>query len=188
MSPPTPEDERPCPYHCAREQIGPFERDAGRRPRLASDDQIGRSPDLIPDEHHELQEEDGGPCPLQGRTFAQRALHLRRDLGRRPGPIRLHPGRGLIGCDPHPALELGLADLLLEVRLPEAISTLLLRGNSRLKALRLWREMSQTELADKAGIGQGYLSDLESGRRAGSAEVLRNLASCLAVPLEWIDA
>ena len=35
--------------------------------------------------------------------------------------------------------------------LPEPVSMLLLRGNSRLKAIRLWREMSQTELADKAG-------------------------------------
>lgn len=70
--------------------------------------------------------------------------------------------------------------------LPEAVGTLLLRGNSRLKALRLWREMSQTDLAEKAGIGQGYLSDLESGRRTGSSEVLQTLAECLDVPAEWI--
>ena len=70
--------------------------------------------------------------------------------------------------------------------LPEAVSMLLLRGKSRLKAIRLWRKISQTQLADSAGIGQGYLSDLESGRRAGSSEVLRTLAGCLDVPLEWI--
>ena len=73
-----------------------------------------------------------------------------------------------------------------DVTLPEAVSLLLLRGNSRLKAIRLWREMPQTELAEKAGIGQGYLSDLESGRRAGSTEVLLRLAECLDVPHAWI--
>ena len=72
--------------------------------------------------------------------------------------------------------------------LPEAISLLLLRGNSRLKAVRLWREMSQTELAEKAGIGQGYLSDMESGRRAGREDVLRKLARFLDVPIGWIAA
>lgn len=70
--------------------------------------------------------------------------------------------------------------------LPEAVSMLLLRGNNRLKAIRLWREIPQTKLAEKAGIGQGYLSDLESGRRVGSSEVLRALAACMDVPLEWI--
>lgn len=70
--------------------------------------------------------------------------------------------------------------------LPEPVSRLLLRGNSRLKAIRLWREMSQTELADKVGIGQSYLSDLESGRRTGSNDVLRALAERLDVPREWV--
>ena len=80
------------------------------------------------------------------------------------------------------------AELLagIDSALPEAVSLLLLRGNSRLKAVRLWREISQTQLAEKAGIGQGYLSDLESGRRAGSPEVLGTLAQCLDVPLEWM--
>ncbi len=71
--------------------------------------------------------------------------------------------------------------------LPEDVSMLLLRGNSRLKAIRLWREMSQTDLAEKVGIGQGYLSDIESGRRAGSNDVLEKLAGCLLVPVEWIN-
>lgn len=74
-----------------------------------------------------------------------------------------------------------------DMPLPEPVSKLLLRGNSRLKAIRLWREMSQTELADKAGIGQGYLSDLESGRRTGSSDVLRALAERLDIPLEWVS-
>lgn len=70
--------------------------------------------------------------------------------------------------------------------LPEEVSLLIIRGNSRLKAVRMWRKLLQSELAEKAGIGQGYLSDLESGRRAGSEDVLRSLAACLDVPMEWI--
>lgn len=70
--------------------------------------------------------------------------------------------------------------------LPEAVSRLLLQSNSRLKAIRLWRGMTQTELARRAGIGQGYLSDMESGRRPVSAELLTALATKLDVPAEWI--
>lgn len=70
--------------------------------------------------------------------------------------------------------------------LPAAVSRLLLRSNSRLKAVRLWRGMTQTELAKAAGIGQGYLSDMESGRRPVSAEALAALSAKLNVPPEWI--
>lgn len=75
-----------------------------------------------------------------------------------------------------------------DTALPEPVSLLMLRGNSRLKAIRLWREMSQTDLADKTGIGQGYLSDIESGRRTGSDDVLQKLAGCLDVPVGWVNA
>jgi DNA-binding XRE family transcriptional regulator len=70
--------------------------------------------------------------------------------------------------------------------LPEPVSALLLKGNSRLKAIRLWRDMTQTEVAKLAGVGQGYLSDMESGRRPVSGEVLQALAKRLNVPPEWI--
>lgn len=70
--------------------------------------------------------------------------------------------------------------------LPEAVSRLLLKSNSRLKAIRLWRKMSQVELAKLVGVGQGYLSDIETGRRQGSQEVLKSLAERLNVPPEWI--
>ena len=70
--------------------------------------------------------------------------------------------------------------------LPGPVSALLLKGNSRLKAIRLWRDLTQTELAKQAGIGQGYLSDMESGRRPVSGEVLQALATRLSVPPEWI--
>jgi DNA-binding XRE family transcriptional regulator len=70
--------------------------------------------------------------------------------------------------------------------LPDAVSRLLLKGNSRLKAIRLWRDMTQTELARQAGVGQGYISDMESGRRPVGGDVLQTLARRLNVPPEWI--
>ena len=70
--------------------------------------------------------------------------------------------------------------------LPAEVSALLLKGNSRLKAIRRWRAMNQLELAAKSGVGQGYLSDLENRRRTGSPETLAALAKALDVPLAWI--
>jgi transcriptional regulator with XRE-family HTH domain len=46
--------------------------------------------------------------------------------------------------------------------------------------------MSQAELAAKVGIGQGYLSDLETKRRKGVASTIERLAAALDIPVAWI--
>lgn len=61
----------------------------------------------------------------------------------------------------------------------------MLRGDSLLKAVRNWRDQTQSYIEFKTGIGQGYLSDLESGRRKGTPETLTKLAEALDVPREW---
>jgi hypothetical protein len=71
--------------------------------------------------------------------------------------------------------------------LPAAVSAALLRGDSRLKAIRKWRRLGRSELAHKAGIGQGYLSDLAGRRRKGTPETIARLASVLDVPAIWLD-
>ncbi len=71
--------------------------------------------------------------------------------------------------------------------LPAEVSAMLLKGDSRLKAIRRWRSLKQLELSAKSGVGQGYLSDLESRRRTGSPETLTALAKALDVPLSWIE-
>jgi len=71
--------------------------------------------------------------------------------------------------------------------LPTEVSALMLGGNGRLKAIRLWRSMTQSELAATVGIGQGYLSDLEARKKTGAPETLAALAVALSVPIEWID-
>ena len=73
------------------------------------------------------------------------------------------------------------------VALPAEVSAAILRGDSRLKAIRNWRGETQSRLNLKTGIAQGYLSDLESGRRTGTPETIAKLAQALNVPAEWLS-
>lgn len=60
----------------------------------------------------------------------------------------------------------------------------LLAGES---PVRIWREkrgMTQRALAAAARIPAGYLSEIESGKKPGSAAVYRALAKTLLVPME----
>lgn len=71
-----------------------------------------------------------------------------------------------------------------EELLPAAIVNRLLTGET---PLRIWREhrgLSQKALAAQAGISAGYLSQLESGRRAGRGKVLSRLAEALGVTVD----
>lgn len=70
--------------------------------------------------------------------------------------------------------------------LPPAVSAALLRGARLLEALRDWRGMTQSRLAEAAGLAQGYISDLERGRRQGTAETLARIAGALDVPVKWL--
>jgi hypothetical protein len=73
-----------------------------------------------------------------------------------------------------------------ESLLPPEVCKLILNGDSRLKAIRKWRGLQQSDVAAQAGIGQGYLSDLEHGKRAGAQETLTKVARVLDVPESWI--
>ena len=73
------------------------------------------------------------------------------------------------------------------VVLPPEVGAALLRGESRLKAIRNWRGKTQQYLNSKTNIGQGYLSDLENGRRTGTPETIAKLAQALNVPVAWLS-
>ncbi|WP_237152384.1 helix-turn-helix domain-containing protein [Oryzibacter oryziterrae] len=73
-----------------------------------------------------------------------------------------------------------------DVVLPAEASALLLKSNSRPRAVRLWRGLTQVDLTEKVGIARGYLSEIESGAKGCSAETLTALARVLAVPERWI--
>ncbi|MER9403355.1 helix-turn-helix transcriptional regulator [Mesorhizobium caraganae] len=80
------------------------------------------------------------------------------------------------------------AELKTEKSLPADVTMDILRGSSRLKALRNWRKLTQAELADAIGVSQGFLSDLESNRRKPSAQTSAMLTKALDIPAEWIEA
>ena len=71
--------------------------------------------------------------------------------------------------------------------LPPEVSAAILRGDSRLKAIRNWRGETQLHLTFKTGIAQGYLSDLENGRRRGTSDTIAKLAQALNVRAEWLS-
>lgn len=53
--------------------------------------------------------------------------------------------------------------------------------------LAFWRKhrgLTQADLARAVGVGQGYLSDLESGRRDGPVELWLKLSRALDLPIE----
>ena len=79
------------------------------------------------------------------------------------------------------------ADPVAAAPLPADISMAILRGESRLRAVRKWRGLTQSELADRAGLTQGFLSDLESHRRTASADTAERLAGALEVTISWIE-
>ncbi|MBI2874564.1 MAG: helix-turn-helix transcriptional regulator [Firmicutes bacterium] len=57
---------------------------------------------------------------------------------------------------------------------------------SRLRLLRLERELTQEQLAGKAGFHPTYIAKIETGRRLPSLEVIEQLAFSLNVPAAYI--
>ncbi|HEV2349620.1 MAG TPA: helix-turn-helix transcriptional regulator [Terriglobia bacterium] len=60
----------------------------------------------------------------------------------------------------------------------------LLDGESPVKVWRRKRARSQRELAAAAGVSAGYLAEIETGRKPGSASALAKLAKALHVQIE----
>ena len=70
--------------------------------------------------------------------------------------------------------------------LPAAVSAAVLQGSSLVKALRIWRGMTQVQLAALAGLNQGFLSAIEARSKQGSVETIAKLAKALDVPQGWL--
>lgn len=62
----------------------------------------------------------------------------------------------------------------------------LLDTDSRIRSFRTYRKMTVSELAAAAGISQPYLSEIESGKKTGSVDVLKRIAAALKVDLDDI--
>jgi DNA-binding Xre family transcriptional regulator len=68
-----------------------------------------------------------------------------------------------------------------EEAVPIAIADRLLAGDNPIRVWREYRGMSLSALADAAGIGKGYLSQLEGGARQGPVATLKRIAAALRV-------
>lgn len=68
----------------------------------------------------------------------------------------------------------------------EVIHAIHLDGENPLRAIRKWRAMTQAQLAASVGVGQAYISELETAEKAPSLGVLRALARVLDVDLELL--
>ncbi len=60
----------------------------------------------------------------------------------------------------------------------------LLDGESPVRVYREHRGMTAVQLAGKAGLSQGFISQIENGRREGSVQVLKSIAEALGVDLD----
>ena len=73
-----------------------------------------------------------------------------------------------------------------EELIPLAVVESLINGENPVKVWREYRGLTQQQLAEKAGISAAYLSQIETGKRTGSAEVLQALARALNLDLDDI--
>jgi DNA-binding XRE family transcriptional regulator len=73
-----------------------------------------------------------------------------------------------------------------EVVLPKTVVDRLAKGDNPVRVIREWRGMIQGELAVAVGISQNYLSEIETGRRKGPAELQKKFARALGVPIDLL--
>ena len=81
------------------------------------------------------------------------------------------------------ALERGEDELI-----PAEVVFAILDGENPIKVWREFRGLTQQQLADAAGISKPYLSQIETGKRKGSADILSALAKALKVTLDEVVA
>jgi predicted transcriptional regulator len=70
--------------------------------------------------------------------------------------------------------------------LPKDVVDRLAKGESPIRVLREWRDVTQMHLSFKTNFSQGHISDIESGRRTGTPAALRRIADALEVPLDLL--
>lgn len=56
--------------------------------------------------------------------------------------------------------------------------------DSRIRTYRQYRGMTMAALAEAAGISQPHLSDIENGKKTGSVDALKRIATALRVDLD----
>ena len=73
-----------------------------------------------------------------------------------------------------------------EELIPTEMVMRLVAGESPLRVWREHRGLSMAALAERAGIAQPYLSQIETGKRDGTAQTMKKLAQALDVTVDDI--
>lgn len=71
-----------------------------------------------------------------------------------------------------------------EELVPAELVYAIIDGENAVKAWREYRGLTQQELAQQADISAAYLSQIETGKRTGSMEVLQAIARALNLTLD----
>lgn len=71
-----------------------------------------------------------------------------------------------------------------EELIPSEVTYALLDGDNPIRVWREYRGLTQQQVAAQAGISKPYLSQLESGQRKGTTEVLSAIAKALNISLD----
>ncbi len=74
----------------------------------------------------------------------------------------------------------------IEALAPAEVVKAILAGAAPVKAWREHRGLTQAELARHAGVSRGYLAQIETGARAGTADALARLARQLGVLIDHL--
>ena len=70
--------------------------------------------------------------------------------------------------------------------IPKEVADRIANGENPIRVFREWRGMTQQQLALEGGLTQGYLSDIETGKRRGTALRLRAVSQVLKIPLDLL--
>ena len=66
-----------------------------------------------------------------------------------------------------------------DVALQAAVWAAIESGEHPIRAIRKYRGLTQIDVAEQAGLRQGYIADIEAGKKTGSATSLKAIAAAL---------
>jgi hypothetical protein len=70
--------------------------------------------------------------------------------------------------------------------IPLDVAERIANGENPIRVIREWKDITQAYISFRTDIGQGYISDLEGGRRKGTTAALKLIANVLGVPLDLL--
>lgn len=70
--------------------------------------------------------------------------------------------------------------------LPHEFAMRIVGGEHPVRVWREYRGMSAVALAETARVSKTYLSEIETGKKPGSVEAYKNIASALDVPVDAV--